>query len=111
MPTGMRRIGRPLSRVQTGLLKKPIRRANEDPMAWYKRYKRWMDITERHEKRETLLEWKESQKTKSKPKPKATKPGRKLTEREGIIKARKEAEKLLGVKRGVKKKPKKKKKK
>ncbi|KKL62635.1 hypothetical protein LCGC14_2183240 [marine sediment metagenome] len=107
----IRRIGRPLSHIQTGLLKKPIRRANEGTMAWYKRYKRWMTATEAHDK------WKESQraKTQKKGKPrKKVKPKKKLTERERRIKQRKDAEKLLGIKRGVKKKktpPKKKKKK
>ncbi|MCK4825981.1 hypothetical protein KA005_60090, partial [bacterium] len=60
MPVGTRRIGRPLSHVQRGLLKKPTRRANEGPLVWYKRYKRWMDLTERHEK------WKESKRAKPK---------------------------------------------
>ena len=60
MPLGRSRIGGSLSYVQRGLLKKPIRRANEGPMAWYKRLKRWMDTTEAHDK------WRERQRAKPK---------------------------------------------
>lgn len=81
---------------------KPVRKKGEGPLAYYARYKKWMD----------------SRDTKYVPKKVApkkpvgkVKPKKKLTERERRIKARKDAEALLGVKRGVKKKPKKKKKK
>jgi len=95
MPTGIRRIGRPLSRVQKGLLKKPVRKANEGPMAWYKRLKRWMNTTEAYDKR------KERQRAKLKKPSKKAKPKKKLTEREKRIQARKDAEDLLGIERGA----------
>lgn len=108
MPIGTRKIGPALSHVQRVLLKKPTRKANEGPLVWYKRLRRWMDATEAHDK------WKETQRAKAQKKGKSkkkVKPKKKLTERQRRIKARKDAEKLLGVERGVKKPPKKKKKK
>lgn len=83
---------------------KPVRKQGEGPLQYYKRYKKWMDT------RDTKYVPKKS--TSKKPS-KKVKPKKKLTERERRIKARKDAEALLGVKRGVKKKkpPKKKKKK
>lgn len=77
---------------------KPVRKPKEGPLEYYKRYKKWMD----------------SRDTKYVPKKVApkkpigkVKPKKKLTERQKRIKVRKEAEKQLGLKRGIKKKKKK----
>jgi len=91
-------IGGPVSHAVRGMLKKPIRRKDEGPMEFYKRYQRWMKITRMKPKPKPS-------KPKPKPKSKKPKPKQKLTEREQRIKDRKEAEELLGIKRGVKKKP------
>lgn len=77
---------------------KPVRRKGEGPLEWYKRLKPWMDS------RDTKY-------VPKKPAPKKpsgkVKPKKKLTERQRRIKARKDAEKLLDIKRGIKKKKKK----
>lgn len=77
-------------------LPKPIRRKGEGPLEWYKRYKKWTDS------RDTKYVPKKVVKPVSKPKK-----GKKLTEKQKRIEERKKAEKLLGMKRGVAKKPKK----
>jgi hypothetical protein len=81
---------------------KPVRREGEGPLKWFARYKKWMDT------RDTKYVPKKV--APKKPKPSA-KPKKKLTERQRRIKQRKEAETLLGIKRGIKKKSRKKKKK
>ena len=83
---------------------KPIRKQGEGPLQYYKRWKKWSDNRPGMDRKPV----KSATKTK-----KGAKPKKKLTERERRIKQRKEAEALLGIKRGVKKKktpPKKKKK-
>jgi hypothetical protein len=99
----LKHIAPVLSSIQRGLLKKPIRRAGEGPLKWYKRYKRWMDATERHRK------WKERPKSTKPTKKGKVKPKKKLTERQRKINARKEAEGYFGIERGPRKKPPKKK--
>ena len=77
---------------------KPVRKPKEGPLEYYARYKKWMDT------RNTKYVPKKP--TPKKPTGKV-RPKKKLTERERRIKNRKETEKLLGIKRGVKKKKKK----
>lgn len=77
---------------------KPIRKPKEGPLEYYARYKKWMDSRD--------TKWVPKKVAPKKPSKKA-KPKKKLTERQRRIKVRKEAEKLLGIKRGIKKKIKK----
>jgi len=92
MPTGIRRIGPAVSHVTRSLRKiqakkRPSKRKNESRDHYMGRVGIWLE----GQKKQT-------------PKKIA---GKKLTERERRIKARKDAEALLGVKRGIKKKKKK----
>jgi len=77
-------------------LPKPVRKKGEGPLEYYKRYQKWQKSRPPIPSKPVV-----------KPKKGKLKPKKKLSERQKRIKARKEAEKKLGIKRGIKKKKKK----
>ena len=77
---------------------KPARKKGEGPLEYYARYKKWTDSRDTKYVPKKVAPKKVSKKVK---------PKKKLTTWQKRVKARKEAEKVVGLKRGVKKKRKK----